>query len=479
MDTKGGNDGMKPTPETFALSGWIFVRLMAIIYFFAFLAFALQARGLVGAEGILPATSWLNALAEQYGPSIYWQVPTIFWWGSSDGLLIGVAWAGVILSVLLAVGVAPGWASFSLWLLYLSVVHIGQVFFSFQWDSLQLEMGFLLIFLAPWHWRSCWANLEEPPVLIRWLAWALLFRFMIDQGAVKLLSGDEAWRDLTALTFHYETQPLPTPLAWFFHQLPLGGHRFMCALMFVIELGLPFLIWKKGTPRLVAAAGLALLQTLILLSGNHAFFNWQTIALCVLLISDQEWARLVPKMRGFQADPILVEGRVRRWVNWGVAVLVGILTLATVGRQNWLRPWMLVNSYGAFAWMTKERPEIILEGSRDGVTWEPYEFKWKVGALDRAPRWNAPYHPRLDWQMWFLGLDPQRRIPVWYENFIFRLLQGSVPVRALLAKGPFEKEPPRYIRSWVYSYHFTRRGETGWWKRELDGVYSRSASLEK
>lgn len=287
------------------------------------------------------------------------------------------------------------------------------------------------------------------------------------------------------MSFHYWTQPLPTPLAWYANQLPFWFLRFSTAMVFVIELAVPFLFFAPRPWRFLGAFSLLFLQALIFLSGNYTFFNLLTMALCLFLFDDAALATFRLKIRRVRITPAVART---------VAVIVLILSLSelwsmflgsTSEEGNELvrlaAPFGLVNTYGLFAVMTTTRPEIIVQGSNDGRTWLDYEFKYKPGDLRQAPRWVAPYQPRLDWQMWFAALSGPQGAP-WFDNFMVRLLQGSPEVRGLLAKDPFPVMPPKYVRALLFNYGFTdfatRRKTGDWWTRRARGLYFPEISLE-
>ncbi len=485
------------------LSRWLFLRLLGIVYLIAFVSLWTQVHGLIGERGILPAADYLQRAAAQLGPERLWLLPTVGWLGAGDAALTRLCAAGTAASVLLVVGIAPAIALALLWALYLSLVVLGQDFLSFQWDLLLLEAGFLAIFLAPK--RPLLPGLSrEPPVsrlahgLLRWL----LLRFMIMSGGVKLISGDAAWHNLTALTFHYQTQPLPVWTSWYAHQLPVWFHKLSCAGMFVIELAAPLLIFARRRLRHLACALLVGLQLLIAATGSYTFFNLLTIALCVLLLDDELLVRRVPKRWRQRVSerapaPAAVLASPRQGVVLaGAAVLLllsGLQTARTLGLADALSspvdgmlaavaPLRTINGYGLFAVMTTQRPEIVIEGSNDGQTWKPYEFRWKPGDLTRRPRLVAPHQPRLDWQMWFAALSTFRREP-WLAGLLRRLLEGEPQVLRLLARDPFQGTPPRYVRAQLYDYRFTdaqtRRATGQWWRRELLGPYSPVLSLPR
>jgi len=324
-----------------------------------------------------------------------------------------------------------------------------------------------------------------------WLYRLLVFRLMFGSGASKWMSGDPTWRSLTALSYHYETQPLPTVAAWYVHQLPLWFHQVSTGLSLFVELAVPFLFFAPRRIRFIAGGLTILLQLLIIVTGNYAFFNLLAIVLCVPLFDDAVFQRVFPRhVVGDLLDRLRPVSQAPMPVYWrvpGIAVAVLILLLSgtrmieqfapgwrvpapMVDVANTLAPFGLVNSYGLFAVMTTERPEIIVEGSTDGQTWLPYEFPDKPGDVTKTPRWVAPYQPRLDWQMWFAALGGYGN-DTWFSNFMNRLLEGSPDVLALLARNPFPDVPPRYVRAMLYDYRFTdmptRQATGAWWRREL------------
>ncbi len=476
---------------TFHLSRWLFLRGLGCIYLIAFLSLWVQIHGLVGSNGILPAEQYLAAVRQQIGTEGYYLLPTLFWLNASDACLHFLCAGGVVLSLVLIARFFPAFTLVGLWIFYLSLVTIGQVFLSFQWDVLLLEVGFLAIFFAPLCIRDAFTRASQLSGAFLWLLRWLLFRLMFASGFVKLVS-DEVWRNLTALNFHYETQPLPTWFGWYVHQLPEWLHKISVIGMFAVELGVPFLIFAPRRLRTAGCIGLVGLQLLILLTGNYCFFNWLTIVLCVLLIDDLTWKRLVPKrfMPNFQ-DAEGDSHRYRRVCIAVVATLLFVLSGIRFGGQlfrqaplpdvAWIRPFRSVNTYGLFADMTESRPEIIVEGSNDRITWETYHFRWKPGDLTGAPKWVAPHQPRLDWQMWFAALQGSYQNTPWFLNFMGTLLQGKPEVLELLADNPFPDAPPRYVRAVLYDYHFTdittKRSEGTWWYRERIGVYCPAISL--
>ena len=484
---------------SFSLASWLFLRLMGAVYFFAFLSLATQILGLVGQDGILPAKEFLATIDSRVGTERYWFFPTLAWLSSSDMALKVMSAGGLIGSILLIFDIAPILILSLIWLLYLSLVTVGQDFLAFQWDSLLLEAGFLAIFLAPGHLWPRRSSKSDPPAVPRWLLWLLLFRLMFSSGVIKLASGDPTWRNLTALEYHYYTQPLPTPIAWYVHLAPPWFQHASTLFVFFVELAIPFLIFAPRLWRFVGGGFLVLLQLLIALTGNYAFFNLLAVALCLLLFDDAFLTRFFPHALAERvriATPNPRRSSLRRWVTTPVALVVfagGLLQLADLLSIQWvpppafhllsdLGPLRVVNGYGLFAMMTTDRPEIVIQGSNDGDTWLDYEFKFKAGDLSRAPRWVAPFQPRLDWQMWFAALGDYRSSP-WFSHLMFQLLKGSPHVLALLARNPFPQSPPKYLRALVYDYQFTTWRERWthgeWWHRRLQGAFFPTVSLRQ
>jgi hypothetical protein len=470
------------------VSSWFFLRGLGVIYLIAFASLWPQLDGLIGPDGILPASSLLKVAQDRLGPERYWLLPTLLWLDSGEAMLHGLCAAGCALALLVVADVAPAVCLMLLWAFYLSLVSVGREFLSFQWDALLLETGFLAVLLAPLRLRPSLGRAPAPSWVARWLLQWLLFRLMFSSGAVKLASEDPVWRNLKALTYHYQTQPLPTWIGWYAHQLPGWWHRFSCGVMFVIELAVPLLIFGPRSVRRVACGILIAFQVLILATGNYGYFNWLTILLCVLLIDDDAWPSRVRK-HICSAPPRPVSRPWPRWLLWPLAAGLFLASLVqfigTVGSfALWpspvlkmvqaLQPLRTVNSYGLFAVMTTTRREIVIEGSRDGTHWETYEFKYKPGSVTQRPRFVAPHQPRLDWQMWFAALGDYRQSP-WLLHLCGRLLEGSKPIRLLLATDPFPNDPPTYVRATVYDYGFTdwitKRRTGTWWRRKAVGLY--------
>jgi predicted DCC family thiol-disulfide oxidoreductase YuxK len=470
--------GTRIEPARFALTQWLFLRVLAAIYMVAFASLAVQVTGLLGQNGISPAHTFFERVgASSLGWMRFWAVPSLFWWNSTDMVLAGACWAGVVLSAVLFAGYLERMALVLLYLLYLSFSLAGQEFLSFQWDALLLETGFLAIFFG---------HTGAMQKTIAWLYRALAFRLYFLSGFVKLASGDPNWRHLSALDFHYFTQPLPTIVAWYADKLPRWFQHASTFTVLAVELGAPFLIFAPRRIRLFGAGLLLSLEVLIFATGNYTFFNLLAAAITLFLFDDQAFRGLVwrPRRANIEAAP---STRAARIASAAVTLLILPLGLVHIfentgpqlpepldAEARYTSPFQVVNSYGLFAVMTTERLEIIVEGSDDGETWRAYEFPYKPGDVNRAPRWAAPHQPRLDWQMWFAALSDYRSNP-WFVAFVEGLLNGSPEVLGLLEKNPFPDHPPRYVRAVTYDYRFSSWAEhrqTGaWWHREPHGQY--------
>ncbi len=471
------------TAPDYWLGRFVLERGVAAIYLIAFVAAALQFRALIGEHGILPVPRYLARQS-------FWRTPSIFHLRYSDRLFAGVSWFGAVLSAAVVGGAAdrvPLWAALpiwlTLWVLYLSIVNVGQAWYSFGWESLLLESGFLMIFLGN--------DRVAPPLLTLWMARLLLFRVEFGAGLIKM-RGDPCWRDLTCLYYHHETQPMPGPLSWFFHHLPKPLHRIEVAGNHFAQLVVPLGLFAPQPVASVAAAIIVVTQLWLVMSGNFAWLNWVTIVLAFSAIDDSAAGRLlpIPGHPPVSASPLWFVGLV-------VAFAGGVLFLTYWPVRNMLsprqrmnmsfNPFHLVNTYGAFGTIGRTRREVVIEGTDEprltGQTvWKEYEFKGKPGTLRRLPRQWAPYHLRLDWLMWFAAISPGYAQP-WLKPFLRRLLAGDRATLRLLRRNPFPDSPPRYVRAQLYQYRFTTpaelRRDRAWWHRALVGQYVSPMTLQQ
>ncbi|MFI1869541.1 lipase maturation factor family protein [Streptomyces jumonjinensis] len=459
------------------LSRLVFQRALAAVYLVAFLTAALQFRALIGERGMLPVPGYLRRVPFRAAPSL-------FHLRYSDRLFALCSWTGVALSAALVAGAADRiplaaamacWAV--LWVLYLSIVNVGQTWYAFGWESLLLEVGFLAVFLGN--------ERTAPPVLILFLLRWVLFRVEFGAGMIKM-RGDRCWRDLTCLYYHHETQPMPGPLSWFFHRLPRPLHRVEVAASHVTQLVLPVLLFTPQPIASAAAAVIVATQLWLVLSGNFAWLNWLTIALALSVVDGSPIAR----PPGQPGAPLWYEITV-------IAVTAGLLALSYRPARNLLSrrqrmncsydPLHLVNAYGAFGTVGRVRREVVVEGTdetrlHDGTVWREYGFRGKPTDVRRLPRQFAPYHLRLDWMMWFAALSPGYARS-WFGPFVERLLEGDRDTLRLLGHNPFPDAPPVHVRARIYRYRFTTWRElraTGqWWRRTPDGEFLRPTRLRR
>jgi len=446
---------------------------VAAVYAVAFVAVLHQFRPLLGEHGLLPVPVFTERVPWRRAPSL-------FHGRYSDRLLVAVGWVGLLVALTLVVGLpqrgapwVPLVAFGVLWVLYLSVVNVGQVFYGFGWESLLLEAGFLVAFLG--------SDEVAPPLPVLALLWWLVFRVELGAGLIKW-RGDPVWRDLTALYYHHETQPMPGPLSRLFHLLPRPLHRVEVAANHVAQLVVPFLLLVPGPVAAVGAGVVVVTQAWLVLSGNFAWLNWLTIVLACSAVDDHAWAWLL----GVRADAAPSGAPA-----WFVVVVLVVAAVCVWLSRHPLRNLFssrqvmnasynvlhLVNTYGAFGSVTRRRTEVVVEGTLDGdpatATWREYEFHGKPGDVRRLPRQFAPYHLRLDWGMWFLGLGSSAQLR-WFVPLLHRLLEADAPTLRLLRVDPFGGAPPRWVRARLYGYRYARPDErraTGArWVREDQGL---------
>jgi hypothetical protein len=455
-------------------SRWVFTRGLALIYLVAFLVALRQFRPLLGSDGMLPIPRYLARVP-------FRRAPSVFHLHYSDRFFAACCWAGLLLSAAALAGVADrlplagwmaGWAL--LWALYLSIVNVGQTWYGFGWETLLCEAGFLAVFLGP-------AGVA-PPVLVLWLLRWLLFRLEFGAGLIKL-RGDPCWRDLTCLRYHHETQPMPNPASRWFHLLPPKLHTVEALANHATQL---VVVWGLFLPQPVATAAAVVMivtQGYLVLSGNFSWLNWLTLVLATPVVDGRVWSAVLPvDPPAHLASPA--------WFEVLVAVVTaGLLALSWRPARNLFSrrqlmnasfdPLHLVNSYGAFGSVSRIRYEVVVEGTDDvtggpDAVWREYEFKGKPGDVRRRPPQIAPYHLRLDWLMWFVGLDPGFG-GRWLPAFLRKLLEGDRATLRLLRSSPFPPEaPPRWVRVLLYRYRFSTRAEkreTGaWWVRSPVGI---------
>ena len=462
----------------------ILERGVAAVYVVAFVCAARQFRGLIGERGMLPVPDYLAHRS-------FRTTPSLFHLHYSDGFFATVSWAGAVISAAMAAGLADAVPTgvavllwLLLWLLYLSIVNVGQIWYSFGWESLLLEAGLLVVFVG---------NEDvAPPVLVMWLTRWLLFRVEFGAGLIKL-RGDRCWRDLTCLNYHHETQPMPGPLSWFFHHLPRPLHRVEVAGNHFAQLIVPFGLFFPQPVASVAGVIIAVTQLWLVLSGNFSWLNWLTIVLAVSVIDTSTVAAII----GVSA-PADVPMTQPYWFAGLVIVFSALVVVRSwyparnlVSRRQRMNstydPLHAVNSYGAFGSISRTREEVVLEGTSESdlsgkTVWAEYEFKGKPGDVGRMPRQWGPYHLRLDWMMWFLSISPAYAQP-WLIPLCHGLLTNEPSIVRLLRTNPFPDNPPAHVRATLYRYRFSSAHELAsqrvWWQRERISEYLAPLSLDE
>ena len=505
-----------PGPPGRLLARWLFLRALGGIYFSAFFSLIFQVRGLIGADGLLPAGQYLEAVAEHLGPVRYWYVPTVYWISANDGALMFVCWAGIVASLLLLFNILPRAMLVVCFVAFLSFVSAAQDFSGYQSDGMLLCAGFLSIFFAPAGLRPRYGENSPPPRAPWILLQFLWFTIYFESGAAKYLGGDPEWRNFTALYDYYQNGPLPTWIAWYAALLPHWFQYSMAFFTLALELGLVWMVLFPRRVRIVCFWIVTIFQIGLILTANYTFLNYLVLSLGILLLDDKYLVRFVPQRwttairrnldqsERYAAEPshgMQTQGA----PDWKAYAKRGATTLATT-LSALLVAWVgyamlfvllqmfsrklplpnepvvlldgfrIANQYGLFGRMTLYRYEIELQGSNDdGETWRTYGFRFKPQDVAERPGIYAPYQPRFDWNLWFASLG------TWRENiFVLRLeqqiLRNSPAVLALFRSNPFPDAPPTQIRAIIWQYWFTdwatKRQTGNWWRREELGLYA-------
>ena len=466
-------------PGGYWLARFAFQRGLALVYLIGFLVALNQFRPLLGERGLLPVPEYLRLVSFREAPSLFHFFP-------KDAAFATAAWLGIVFSCIALAGLSDRfgtWVSMlvwaMLWALYLSFVNVGQTFYGFGWESILLEIGFFTIFLG--------ARNVAPQVIVIWMLRWVLFRVMFGAGLIKL-RGDPCWRDWTCLDYHYETQPMPNPLSWYFHWAPSWTHRAGIGFNHFAELIVPFGYFAPQPVSSIAGLLTIVFQGLIMASGNLSWLNFLTIVLAIPTLDDRLLAWIPLRAPALRAPETFL-----KVATIAVAMLVAYLSVNPIRNMISRRqvmnlsynPLHLVGTYGAFGSVTRARYEVIVEGTDEAALapstkWREYEFKGKPGDPGRSPPQIAPYHLRLDWLMWFAAMSEYHQHP-WFVHFLAKLLQGDRAALALLRTNPFPNEAPRWVRAELYEYHFTspeeRRSTGRWWTRQRAGRYFPAVSL--
>jgi lipase maturation factor 1 len=528
-----------PGPPGYLLPRWLFLRAMGVIYFSAFYSLALQIRGLLGPNGLLPAGAYLQEVAKYFGSTRYWNVPTLLWLGSSNRALMALCWAGMIASVLLLLNFWPRGTLLICFVLFLSFVTAAQDFSGYQSDGMLLSAGMACLFFAPRGLHPGFGEAGSPSRVSLLLLQLLWFSIYFDSGMAKYFGGDPSWRDFTAMDEYYQNGPLPTWIGWYAQHLPEFVHKSAAVFTIIVELLLVWMLFLPRRFRIVCFCIVSFLQINIILTANYAFLNYLVLALGILLVDDRFLVRFFPKKwvapvvqnlnqaapeksmiqlelsaeqkiaPAATAEQVDAEAKKQLAPTWAsrahqiassfslwlsafflawllyaniFPILLQILPALSLPSKPFtvLEPFRVANRYGLFGRMTWKRYEIEFQGSDDGVNWTTYRFRNKPQHPAEAPRIYAPYQPRFDWNMWFASLGEWRDNP-WVVRTEQLLLSNDKDVLALFAANPFPQNPPKQIRAVLWQYWFTdlatRRSTGMWWRREYLGLYA--PSLER
>jgi Lipase maturation factor len=495
------------------LSRWAFLRALGLIYFSAFFSLVFQIRGLIGPAGILPASEFLQSLAENYGRVRYWYAPTLLWFSSGPHALLTLCWVGMIAALLLVLNFWPRAMVVISFVCFLSFVSAAQEFSGYQSDGMLLEAGFIALFFAPSGLRPG-LGLQNPPsrASLFLLVWEC-FRIYFESGVAKIVGHDPEWRNFTALDEYYQNGPLPTWLGWYMQHLPHWFHAATAFGTLALELALVWMMFLPRQFRLVIFLIITPWQLGIILSANYTFLNYLVLFLGVLLLDDRciqfclpaRWkARFeTPAVASITSQQSVgtnlqdfLRRRHTRIIRTGfAAIMLTWIFYVTTTELVWmfkpvglpttpvalLEPLRIANRYGLFAMMTRGRYEIEFQGSNDGQTWTSYPFRFKPQDPAKAPGIYAPYQPRFDWNLWFASLSNWRQEPIVWRTER-SLLHGDSDVLALFAGNPFSTNPPKQIRAVLWQYWFTTPSEkraTGmWWRRQYLGLYAPTLERE-
>jgi hypothetical protein len=469
--------------------------MLGLVYAVAFLVAANQILPLIGSDGLLPVGAFLGRVREVLGSTGagFARLPSVFWLAHSDGFLLAAAWTGFALSCAVFAGFANAPMLAALWALYLSFVHVGQDWYGYGWEFQLLETGFLAIFLCPLLDARPFPG-RGPPVAVIWLFRWLIFRIMLGAGLIKI-RGDSCWRDLSALFYYFETQPIPNSLSRWFHLLPRWELEAGVVLNHVAELAAPWFVFGPRRARHVAGLAIVLFQVVLILSGNLSFLNWLTIIPALACFDDAFWARILPGRLAAAGERMRSAARPSRPMqvaSWALAAAIAFLSIRPVENlfsahqvmNASFDPLEIVNTYGAFGSVGRERMNVVFEGTDSAVPderaeWKPYPYRGlPVDPAARPPQ-IAPYQLRLDWQMWFAAMAGPDSYP-WTLHLVWKLLRNDPGSVGLFAANPFPGKPPRYVRAVLYRYSFAdpANREGLWWTRRRLGLWLPALSAE-
>ncbi|HVZ96970.1 MAG TPA: lipase maturation factor family protein [Chitinophagaceae bacterium] len=469
------------------LTRFIILRLLGIIYAVAFLVLINEVIPLIGQDGLTPANIYLKEVAHALGSvrAGFLRLPSLFWFFHSDASLLAGAWIGFIISCVVAAGYANSILLTILWLLYLSFIHIGQEWYGYGWEIQLTETGFLAIFLCPLFDMRPFPKRPVPfpiIVLFRWL----IFRIMLGSALIKL-RWDVVWKNGTALFYHFESQPIPGPLSRWFHFLPRILLKMGVWFNFLAELIAPWFVFWPRILRTVAGVIIVAFQLTIILSGNLSFLNWLTIIPALACFDDNFWQKILPEFlvkKAAYAASNAMPSRPMKTTAWVVTAMVALLSiqpafnLLSSGQimNTSYDPLELVNTYGAFGTVGRERLNVVFEGTDDSnpdsAVWKEYIYRGLPVRPDKRPPQIAPYQLHLDWQMWFASMESPDEYP-WTFNLEWKLLHNDPNALSLFANNPFPNAPPKYVRAVLYVYSFAQPDNPKglWWNRERKGLW--------
>jgi hypothetical protein len=511
METPARSPTKKAAADTYWLTRFILLRWLGFVYLIAFFVAAQQLVPLVGANGLTPAPLFLDGVRASAGPVTYApgsfdpqyhagstldcleKIPMLFWFDCSDTALRVVPWIGVILAIVVLAGYANSLIMAVMWVLYSSIVNVGQSWYGYGWEIQLLETGFLAIFLCPLLDPRPFPRRAVPLPVIFLFRW-LIIRIMLGSALIKL-RGDSCWTDLTALYYFFETQPIPNPVSRWFHFMPHPLLQFGVILTFVVELGAPWFAFGPRWCRYGAGILIAGFQSMLIICGNLSFFNWLTILPALACFDDRFWRWILPARLSRHADEAqhgVQPSKPMIGIAWAVTALVAFLSINPISNlfssqqamNTSYDPLHLVNTYGAFGTVGRERPTLIFEGSNSvnpetATDWKEYPFIAGPWDPALAPRQIAPYQPHLDWQLWFAAMADYRSYP-WTLNLIWKLLHNDPGALSLFGGNPFPDHPPRYIRIVIYNYHFAPIGNPQhvYWTRDRLGLWLPALSID-
>lgn len=474
-------------PRTYRLTRFMILRMIGLIYAVAFIVLINEVLPLIGSDGLLPVSIYLQQIKNAIGVTNgFVHLPSIFWLNDSDTMLIVCAWIGLILSIIIVMGYANAIMMVVVWFLYMSFVHVGQDWYSYGWEIQMNETGFLAIFLCPLLDMRPFPKRPPPTIIIILFRW-LIFRIMLGSALIKL-RGDEIWRNGTALYYHFETQPIPGPLSRWFHFLPHSILKIGVWFNFLAELVSPFFVFWPRVARHIAGVIIILFQLTIIASGNLSFLNWLTIIPALACFDDGFWQKVLPRKLLDKANAPNVNESVSKpmmTTAWVVAIVVAFLSVAPVVNlvssnqimNTSFDPLDLVNTYGAFGTVGRERYNVVFEGTSsdnptDSAEWKEYIYRGLPVKLDKMPPQVAPYQLHLDWQMWFAAMSTPDQY-TWTFNLIWKLLHNDKNAVSLFKENPFKDKPPKYIRAVLYQYSFAKPGnpEKNYWTRKKLGLW--------